>query len=295
MEFLFNNRCKINVINCVYLIKNIKTNKVYVGSSINLKKRIISHYNLLMKGKHINNKLQNTWNKYGSENFKVIIIEENLNSKNLIAEEQYYIDKFDSVKHGYNLLPIAGSSVGNKWTDDAKIKYSKLKKSLNLGNHIIQYDLYGNKINEFPNMVSAAKFIGLKNSTNIGLVCRKKRKTFGGYIWEYKDPDKQKKYGFHEFKVIKKIICPHCGGSDTKKSGFLKWNGNKKQTYKCNFCKKRFNDNTNKLCGWGKNIERNKKIVELFKNNSYNVSEISKELMVSELLVKRVLKKYDII
>lgn len=292
MEFLFKERNDLKIFNCVYQIKNTITKKIYVGSTTNLKKRIINHYNLLNNKKHNNKKLQNSWNKYGEMNFIVIVIEENINKVDLLNREQFYINFFNSYKNGYNILPIAGTTLGNKWTDDSKNKYSKLKKSLNLGEPVIQYDLNGNKLNEFLNMKIAALSIGLKNASNIGMVCRKERKTFGGFIWEYKNSEKQKKYGKIEFK--KKIKCPHCNSENTKKSGFLRWKENEKQIYKCNSCKKRFNQGTNSLSVWEKNIERNKKIVELFKNNGYDIIEISKKMNVSKLTVKRVIKKYII-
>ena len=94
MEFLFKNRNKVNLHNCVYFIKNLKNSKIYVGSTINLKKRIIDHYNLLKNNKHHNRKLQNSWNKHGEINFIFLVVEENIEINNLLDREQYYINKY---------------------------------------------------------------------------------------------------------------------------------------------------------------------------------------------------------
>ena len=59
----------------IYLIKNILDDKVYIGSSINLKSREYKHFWMLRKGIHDNNYLQSSYNKFGEENFKFEILE----------------------------------------------------------------------------------------------------------------------------------------------------------------------------------------------------------------------------
>lgn len=98
----------------VYEITNLINNKIYIGSSINIKKRWKDHILLLKNQKHINVHLLNAWNKYGEENFSFSIIEEiypkeKENRKDFIyrvrEREFYYIDKFNATnsKIGYNL------------------------------------------------------------------------------------------------------------------------------------------------------------------------------------------------
>jgi group I intron endonuclease len=105
MEYEFELRNKVNTINCVYEIKNVINQKVYIGSSFNLKKRMIDHYNLLFTNKHHSIKLQRAWNKYGSHNFRFLILEENIDTGLILKREQHYIDLFQSQKKGYNVLP----------------------------------------------------------------------------------------------------------------------------------------------------------------------------------------------
>lgn len=82
--------------NCsgIYRIKNLKTNKIYIGSSKNLHKRKIQHLYGLRNNCHGNNKLQNSWNKYGEESFVFEVIEE-CEVEKLIEREQHWVDELN--------------------------------------------------------------------------------------------------------------------------------------------------------------------------------------------------------
>lgn len=51
----------------IYKITNTATNKVYIGSSINLNNRRREHFRRLEEGTHKNSKLQNSYNKHGKK------------------------------------------------------------------------------------------------------------------------------------------------------------------------------------------------------------------------------------
>jgi group I intron endonuclease len=108
----------------IYSIKNIITNSYYVGSAVCIKKRIIIHKSHLKTNKHCNKKLQRSYNKYGHDKFIFNVIEEVDNKELLIEREQHWIESLDSVKNGYNILPVAGSCLGRKHTEETKIKMS---------------------------------------------------------------------------------------------------------------------------------------------------------------------------
>lgn len=112
----------------IYIIKNIKNNKAYIGSAVNLKNRESKHISDLKKNKHHSSKLQNSWNKHGSECFFFSVIEYVIDVKSLISKEQYWIDLCDSYKNGYNCSPIAGSVLGTKHSDETKAKMSASRK-----------------------------------------------------------------------------------------------------------------------------------------------------------------------
>lgn len=109
----------------IYNIKNIITNKTYVGSAVNLKKRRNWHYNALRRNAHHSPKLQNAWNKYGESNFVFEILDIVSNKENLIKYEQLW---FKQIKPQYNICKVAGSCLGKKHSSKAKEKMSFIAK-----------------------------------------------------------------------------------------------------------------------------------------------------------------------
>lgn len=75
----------------IYSITNIKSGKVYYGSSNNVKERWKTHRSKLRNGIHPNPHLQSSWNKYGAESFE-FKIEEEIPSDKLQDAEQCYLD-----------------------------------------------------------------------------------------------------------------------------------------------------------------------------------------------------------
>ena len=108
----------------IYKIINLITEKVYVGSAVNIDKRWYNHKSLLSNNKNKLPKLQNSVNKHGLENFIFEIIEE-CPKEILIEREQYWMDFFDSYKNGYNSRPIASSNLGMVYSKETREKISK--------------------------------------------------------------------------------------------------------------------------------------------------------------------------
>lgn len=72
----------------VYLIRQISRDRaIYIGSSIQLSQRIRKHISRLNRNAHPNQKLQNTWNKYGAEDFEFSILEECVPGDRIAREE----------------------------------------------------------------------------------------------------------------------------------------------------------------------------------------------------------------
>lgn len=95
--------------------------KPYVGSSNNIKNRWQNHRSMLNRSIHYNSHLQKAWNKYGKEGFTWKVLEE-CEREFLVEREQYWIDRFDAYKNGYNQRPIANSPKGMKLSDEQKEK-----------------------------------------------------------------------------------------------------------------------------------------------------------------------------
>ena len=209
------NTSDLTLISGIYQIINTTNNKIYVGSSINLKQRFNDHKKLLRHNKHPNNHLQSSWIKYGEDKFNFEIIEFVIND-NLLITEQFYIDLFSSYdnKIGYNISKIAGNTFGTKITDESKLKMSiartkktkvnlltdkaknitdlYLKPSINMGKNnkkskpVLQFDIENNLIKEWDSAGMAAKVLILSVG-NIWMCCNGKYKTSYGFIWKYKN------------------------------------------------------------------------------------------------------------
>ena len=107
----------------IYKITNTNTNKVYIGSAVNIELRWKEHLNDLKKGLHHSIKLQRSFNKHGVNSFKFEIIEQ-CDRKDLIKHEQAYIDLLKAYSEGYNSSPTAGSRLGSGQSEETKKKIS---------------------------------------------------------------------------------------------------------------------------------------------------------------------------
>lgn len=103
----------------IYRIRNVLNNKSYIGSSVDVLKRLNYHFLDLRKNEHGNAKLQRSFNLYGINNFEISILKL-CDKSELIKWEQYYIDLYDSCNNGYNLSPKAGNCLGVKHTLEAR-------------------------------------------------------------------------------------------------------------------------------------------------------------------------------
>lgn len=109
----------------IYQIRNSINGKVYIGQSVDVRRRISNHYNSLQNNNHFNIHLQNAWNQYGSECFEFDVIEycdiEALNDR-----EVYYIQKHNATNpnYGYNILD-GGNSYPRIFTLQTRMKMSQ--------------------------------------------------------------------------------------------------------------------------------------------------------------------------
>lgn len=87
------------------------------------------HRPYLRKGNHSNQKLQRAWDKYGESSFVFSVIEHVDDDSLLVGREQYYMNLYQAVDTGYNILRIAERVTGYRHTDETKRKLSILGKS----------------------------------------------------------------------------------------------------------------------------------------------------------------------
>ena len=111
---------------CIYTIKHVVTGKTYVGSTTRgLSRRKIEHWRDLRRGNHSNIKLQRAWNKYGEDYFVFAVLEFVPDAAQVIAQEQFWIDRLNAVDDGYNLAPTAKSLLGFKHSIETREQMSK--------------------------------------------------------------------------------------------------------------------------------------------------------------------------
>jgi hypothetical protein len=167
----------------IYAIRCVVTGALYIGSSINLSKRMNEHF-----FNSSNAHLRNAILKYGIGAFVFIVVEyvEIISGVSpastkalLLAREQFYLNWLFSLPAPlrFNFLPTAGSSLGSTLLDStkAKIGASKLGNQYAVGSAgcpgnqyaskwVSVFDLNGELVAEFPSITLATKWLGVSNS-----------------------------------------------------------------------------------------------------------------------------------
>lgn len=151
----------------VYKITCLSTNRIYIGSSIMCLKRKSEHFRDLRNNKHHCTRLQRAYNKHGKLNLVFEVIEY-CNYDEIIQREQYYLNTLlfaqeyiDSkgedrrfVRLGMNIKPVAGSSLGHKWSKESRLRITGRKRSEDTKAKISKafkgenHPLFGTKLSE---------------------------------------------------------------------------------------------------------------------------------------------------
>lgn len=198
----FNSSHDLPKISCVYVIINKLNNKFYIGSTKSFNRRFTKHKSELKHQKHCSNKLQNAFDKYGIDNFKMVILEI---TENYAEKEAEYITKYEADIKGYNTVNFENKYVTLNLTTE-----QRKKSDISNSKAVIQLDLEGNYKNRFNSIIDACVFLGHENTTNISQVCLGKTKSAYDSIWVYeKDYDTHKTYSYRNirwYKIVKMDI-----------------------------------------------------------------------------------------
>ena len=108
----------------IYKITNIVNNKFYIGSSVNVRKRIVDHIRRLRSDTHGNPHLQKAWNKYKEEKFSFNVLLY-CDKDSLIFYENRAIEIFNTLNSdkGYNCIPAKDTHLTG--SNYEKIKYQR--------------------------------------------------------------------------------------------------------------------------------------------------------------------------
>lgn len=203
----------------IYVITNKINGKQYVGqTTYSIEKRFKEHKKQKNTPTRKRFPLYSAFRKYGFENFIISELEE-CSEEKLDEREKFWINKLDTYYHGYNATfggsgvrkydkqkiidtlyktksiketsKIIGCSIS---TIDSIISSNELDIDFpNKSKPVIQLDKKtGTKINLFSSYREAAKYLynnghvkTVKDAqSHISQVCRGKRKTCGGFVWQ---------------------------------------------------------------------------------------------------------------
>lgn len=131
--------------------------------------------------------------KYGWNTFEHNILFEELPEPCAKALEKILIRLFDTTNpsSGYNISEGGDGYTGShpKASEATKKRMSEAHKGMFLNGPcakgVIQYDLDGNIIKEWPSTIEIQRVLGFRNA-NISRCCRGERKTAYKYVWKYK-------------------------------------------------------------------------------------------------------------
>lgn len=108
----------------IYCITNTKNGKRYIGSAAEcMRQRWRRHLSDLRLGRHHSKHLQRAWALNGEQvfTFEVLVI---CHPEDCIIYEQSFMDSYQSAnyKHGYNIMPEAGSCRGRIVSEETRAK-----------------------------------------------------------------------------------------------------------------------------------------------------------------------------
>jgi group I intron endonuclease len=116
-----------NKISGIYQIRNKINGKVYIGKSVNIHIRILRHKSNANKGIHTNRYLQNSFNKYGMENFAFEILEQADVAMLPILEQKWIDATCPKSLYNHCKFVLRNENIGRKHADDVR-RIMSLKK-----------------------------------------------------------------------------------------------------------------------------------------------------------------------
>lgn len=185
----------------VYKITCKSNNKIYIGSATRYKSnfsrngfygRWLNHIYKLKNGIHANTYLQNSWNKYGADDF-IFEILEICSPEETIKKEYEYITKtnctdntvgFNIIKQSNFINTMCKEEVAKHLSELYKGKPRKLEDVKKWSTEIHQYDKNMNYIATYYSIAEASRQTGLQRQDIGQAAIGKKMKKCGGYYWK---------------------------------------------------------------------------------------------------------------
>ena len=112
----------------VYMILNVKNNKMYIGSTVDYEKRYRAHINGLRGCYHDNKKMEQEFHEFGEESFVFRILCTTESEEERFGIEASIIQKLKTYKHGYNLSVDGRGRYLISYETREKMRYNSLGK-----------------------------------------------------------------------------------------------------------------------------------------------------------------------
>lgn len=167
----------------IYKLTNKITRKSYIGQTTNdVKRRFTFHKSSAKRGSKT--PLHEAISKYGAENFKIEIIDENISEETVDDCERFWIGKMKTrVPNGYNLQGGGKSAYG---------KYSSRYGYSSHGEIIMCDKKTGEELKIFSGVMDAERYLRNNgkvkaNHWSITKCCIGKQKYAYGYKWKFKN------------------------------------------------------------------------------------------------------------
>jgi group I intron endonuclease len=112
----------------IYCILNLKNNKIYVGSSVDIKTRFRVHLTGLRSDKHLCSKLMTDFKEYGEAYFIVKILQQVENKEDLFKYEKEWIINLETQnpEKGYNITTPSITGGTDSHNEETKEKLRKI-------------------------------------------------------------------------------------------------------------------------------------------------------------------------
>lgn len=163
----------------VYKIQNLKNNKIYIGQSFDIKRRIDEHFNELENGIHLNKYLQYDFDRYKRRDFSVEVLcyfdsdSDHISHMNkniiLLRMEEQFIHNFKKVSTLYNVKEFTMHEAKARYENfkhvDIVIKYidSKIKNNdVYIENNIIKTIDFNKKKKKNKKKITNKKLVNKK-------------------------------------------------------------------------------------------------------------------------------------
>jgi group I intron endonuclease len=217
----------------IYHIKNIVSNGIYFGRSVDVADRLSHHRQQLKRGVHVNKRLQHSWNKHGEQAFEFKIVWEETQDK-LEELEGFVLEIVWGNERLFNhhKLSAGGFMPNNKLGCFTRSEETKKKMSV---------AFTGRKFSEQHKQNIAISRIGLKATNETKKIMSEKRsgkarpQSWHDKMAEYRENNPnpmQGKISPMRGKKFPTIACEHCS-KEASKGNYLRWHGNNCRSKSC--------------------------------------------------------------